>query len=439
MTESENVQHQLDQGLQALGVEPVAADDSTRTTATRAVTRSSVRGGRSVTELSLQTRGDDVFHWDILGEPATRSIRSLQRYRFEELAPNEITEKLVLLDNRLTPNQGLRQLTSGNLNDSEAEPIASGRVLLLVHGTFSNSENVVEDLKSTAVGRSFLEWADANYDQLVAFGHPTLSVSPILNALVLARAFSGSQTEVDVVCHSRGGLVVRWWLEALAPSSSPRRRAVFVGSPLAGTGLAAPDRLRQTLDLLASFSRQLATCATTASALIPFAAPMFQLSALMAGVLSSAATIGSKTPLLDAMISLVPGLAAQSRQGANAELLGLRAGFDSSTREHLLAQARRYAFVISNFEPEAPGWRFWRHFRKDQLANHAADFVFEGANDLVVDTPSMTDLADTFQLSPDDARNRVLDFATNERVHHCNYFRMPETLQFIQDFLARES
>ena len=39
-------------------------------------------------------------------------------------------------------------------------------------------------------GRTFLARAAAHYDRVLAFDHPTLSVSPILNALDLAQALA---------------------------------------------------------------------------------------------------------------------------------------------------------------------------------------------------------------------------------------------------------
>jgi hypothetical protein len=76
------------------------------------------------------------------------------------------------------------------------------------------------------------------------------------------------------------------------------------------------------------------------------------------------------------------------------------------------------------------GWRFWRAFRTlpGRIASGAADLVFEGANDLVVDSSSMTSLADKLALP----KTQILDFGTNDRVHHCNYFDQPETIAFLQ-------
>ena len=58
-----------------------------------------------------------------------------------------------------------------------------------------------------------------------------------------------------------------------------------------------------------------------------------------------------------------------------------------------------------------------------------ADLIFDGHNDLVVDTTSMTDLQDHIKLPKDN----IYDFETTDRVHHTNYFEQKETLLFIME------
>jgi len=57
--------------------------------------------------------------------------------------------------------------------------------------------------------------------------------------------------------------------------------------------------------------------------------------------------------------------------------------------------------------------------------------IFDGANDLVVDTSSMGQLG----LSSTNAKARTLDFGTSETVHHLNYFQQKETFQFLRKTL----
>ena len=62
-----------------------------------------------------------------------------------------------------------------------------GRVLLFVHGTFSETSAILDQLQATDDGRRFLSDAASKYDALLAFDHPTISVSPMLNAFDLQK------------------------------------------------------------------------------------------------------------------------------------------------------------------------------------------------------------------------------------------------------------
>ena len=225
----------LSRGIDAIGLESVGSHPA------GAVHRSSrsITAGRTL----RLTEEDGVLRWEVPGTGgATRGRRkTVQDYRFEEIAPNQIDDRLRSLDRHLTPASGLREVVAGGTSSGgPGRPVAKGRILLLIHGTFSSCDTLLAELSATAPGRDLLAWATSGnvYDQVLTFDHPTLSVSPFLNAVELARAFDGTRSRVDVVCHSRGGLVARWWLEMLTHPEAPPRRAIFVGSPLAGTGLA---------------------------------------------------------------------------------------------------------------------------------------------------------------------------------------------------------
>ncbi|MEW8367002.1 MAG: hypothetical protein AB2700_12225, partial [Candidatus Thiodiazotropha taylori] len=56
------------------------------------------------------------------------------------------------------------------------------------------------------------------------------------------------------------------------------------------------------------------------------------------------------------------------------------------------------------------------------------DILFEGKNDLVVDTLSMTDMTDEL-IIPD---SQILDYGTQSKVIHTNYFEQAKTLAFIR-------
>ncbi len=211
----------------------------------------------------------------------------MHSFQFLEVPPNQVIEALAKLDDTLTPTRGLRRWTNG-AGVAIAKPPA-GRLLLLVHGTFSKGEMFFEELAATPDGQAFLATAEQKYDAVLTFDHPTLSMSPWLNALDLSRALDGAAGPIDVICHSRGGLVTAWWLFHARP---PVKRVVFAGSPLEGTSLAAPARLKAALDLLGNLARAVGTMSSSAATAVPLLAAAGGLMKILGGMLS----FGAGTP-----------------------------------------------------------------------------------------------------------------------------------------------
>jgi pimeloyl-ACP methyl ester carboxylesterase len=382
-----------------------------------------------VGSVSLVDR-DGMLSWEDTPPSLARQKRAARRagssdgelvatYRFEKLEPNKIGELLVSLDKRLTPDpslKGVRIATDGTWSYEPAAVPKSGLVLLFIHGTFSETSAILNQLVAIPEGRAFLKAAKKRYTAILAFDHRTLSVSPLLNAFDLQQAFADKQTDVHVISHSRGGLVARWWLEGFGPARAKDARAVFVGTPLNGTGLASPPRLRSTLNLLTNYGRGLQLIGEAAAAV-----PFVQIPLVLLKIVSSVTGVLASTPLTDAAIAMIPGLACQSRVENNEELARIRA----------MPPHPQYFSVRSNFEPDAVGWKFWKLFRGDRAADMAADLIFAGENDLVVDTRSMTEFS-----SAAFPKDRIRDFGTNGRVHHVNYFRQPETVEFLRSSLV---
>jgi pimeloyl-ACP methyl ester carboxylesterase len=351
---------------------------------------------------------------------------------FPALAPNQVIKAVGAIDCRLNASidgslrSRLRRLKPTGDGGFELEKADtggpfSGRTLLFVHGTFSNASSMLSEFTTPGgPGLRFLSRATRGpkkYTQVLFFDHPTLSVSPVINALELGRAFAGSTGQLDVIAHSRGGLVVRWWLEAFG-SSLPKAsqvRAVLVGAPLHGTSLAAPDKIQHAMSLIANIG----TFAEKALSLVGMANPFLWVGSKLVEVIVSVTGALAKTPLVDALAALVPGLAGQSAVDNNHEINRLRTG--------PAAVDPAYYAIMSNFETDNPGWRFWRNFRKERLGDLAADFVFPGKNDLVVDTWSMTD----FGVPKLKLAGAACDFGTSDTVWHCNYFRQKKTIDYL--------
>jgi hypothetical protein len=144
-------------------------------------------------------------------------------------------------------------------------------------------------------------------------------------------------------------------------------------------------------------------------------------------VLSSITSVASRTPLVDAGVAMIPGLAAMSRIGNNHEL---------NTLNVMNAPGRaEYLAVTSDFEPDPVKWRFWRMF-STRAADVALDhLVFRQANDLVVDTTSMTYHA--WGPNPVLANNPMFRcFEPQDAGHHTNYFRNQKTTEFLTEALG---
>lgn len=390
--------------------------------------------------LTLVRGADGLLDWQVDGGPAPFPSRRAARrgvfdaqpidqVAFKPVQGSQVAAFLASLDRGFNPRYGLFDL-DGRRVDRVAD---RGRVLLLVHGTFSRCDSIVGQLQAQpdGSGAALLAAARTAYTQVLLFEHPTLAVGPVLNALDLSRAFAGSTAQVDVIGHSRGGLVARWWLEAFSRALAPTARVVFVGSPLMGTGLASPHRLRGALKLLTNY----AAAVQQASGLASLAVPMFSVVEGLVGLLASSTSALARAPVVDGAVAMVPGLAAMSRFGpdgsefvaGNFELEKLAFGWT--------APPAGYFTVGSNFESDDPGWRFWQAFRQLRLraADAAGELIFSGENDLVVDTDSMSRLAAGVRIADP---SRRLDFGTSTVVHHLNYFAQAKTAAFIRTVLG---
>lgn len=352
--------------------------------------------------------------------PAGRPVWTSE---FERLAPGRLKTRLDSIDRSLTPTQGLfRWHANGAIEKIDApSAVTTGqRILLLVHGTFSHGTMYEKAFTDPAgPGLAFLKWAHSTYDEILFFNHPTLAVPAWLNASELARCFDYCAAEIDVICHSRGGLVVRWWLDVLRPGRG-HTRVVYVASPLAGTGLASPPRLTDTLDYLANLAGFLGDLTNRVGDFAGWAKIFFTVGAglmqLVSALVRGAAAIG----VADVAVHLVPGLLSMARMSNNSEIAQLRA---------VKAPADGRFAITSNYEIAKPGLKLWKYLTeaKARLSDHGTDVLFAADNDLVVDTGSMHDLAQDLRIPTE----RIHSFGTSE-VHHCAYFAQAETYRFMR-------
>jgi len=387
--------------------------------------------------VSLTRYPDGVLRWDLggiavpaayklgrAGRAALPQGEVIRQFAFERIEHNKIGDALSKLDQELSPQRGLRFWKDGQLSPFTGSDAAGRRILLFIHGTFSNCDHLFDQLGKTPASPGFqMLMAAANsgkYDHILTFDHATVGVSPAINAFDLAALLRPAPASVDIVCHSRGGLVTRWFLEGFADPAM-KRRAVMVGATLGGTSLAAPYRLRSTINYLANIGEILGRLAGMA-VLHPFLVAAGGL----VRIVSSITKLVSNSPALDAAIAMIPGLAGQSRVGNNSEILSLQ--------QNTGGAGQTYFAVTSDFRPRDPGWNFLEYFSKpiQRAAGYGADLIFEKPNDLVVETESMVQLASNPE--PDGIRiQEIMPFGTNSEIHHTNYFLQKKTIDFIRE------
>lgn len=283
------------------------------------------------------------------------------------------------------------------LDDATWQRLAEGPALLFVHGTFSTAHGAFGGLPAADLAE-----LHRRYDgRVLAFDHPTVSPSPTENAAWLVGAMpEGLALELDVVCHSRGGLVARVLAEKQAelPLEGRRidvRRVVFVGTPNAGTALAAPDHMGAMLDSVTNLIEFFPDNGVTDALEVVLTV----LKQVAVGALEG----------LDGLTAMTPG-------GA---YLG---GFLNTGP----AVPSRYMAVASNYEPVQPGLK---EFAKDHLMDH----VFgQKQNDLVVPTRGVFEAegAGAFPIT------ERLVLGDSEGVAHSGYFAHAEVRKKLGEWLV---
>ena len=240
-----------------------------------------------------------------------------------------------------------------DLDEAGLARLVEGRALLFVHGTASRCNSAFGRLPDAVIER-----LSSHYGGRVAgFDHPTIGFSPTENATWFAGRLAdlGAALDVDIVAHSRGGLVARVLAEqqgAAGVMSGGLRvgTIVFVATPNAGTALADFDRLGRLVDNL-----------TNLLELIPDN-PITDPLEVILSVVKQLAVGAFKG--LDGLASMTPG---GSYLG---EFLNVASATDTT-----------YRAIASDFEPAA-------NAALARLARDmATDAIFrEQANDLVVPT-----------------------------------------------------
>ncbi len=298
---------------------------------------------------------------------------------------------------------GLRRFPFDDSTQIPWSSMRSGeRALLLIHGTFSTAQGGFGQIPPSTVD----ELKKIYGDRMFAFDHPSVHVTPEDNAREFFNLLpDGTNVEVDIITHSRGGLVGRELAERTAMYATANRalkvrRAVFVAAPMRGTILTDSRHGIRMLDRYTNLFTSLPDN--------PFTIGMEAIFMLVKLVYH-----GSVTAL--------PGLRSMFPPGDY--LRSLNQGADHGVRYHAIG---------ANFTPKGEsmlarfGWT---------VANAAVDGIFGEHNDGVVPTDGSYDVKTTIGGFPIPDANRMI-FDRDAGIHHCNYFTSDEANRAVVRWLS---
>jgi CHAT domain len=319
-----------------------------------------------------------VFFLRLAGAAAGALLPVLARvWEKERFAATRVPLGLVTL----TAAEG--RLVAAPARGTSLSPLPA-RSLLFVHGMFSHAAAAFGDL---ARDGAFEALSSLYEGRVFAFNHLTVGRSPHENVKDLLAAVRGAS--LDVVTHSRGGLVAR--LLASSPGAPQVNRVFLVASPNEGTPLASPARW----DRLAAWLANLGE-------MFPGGALAFGLDFAAEALVWMARRAGGT----------LPGIAAMDPAGEFLETLNAAA-----TRQYEAAAA------VARYEPRGSAAR--------RLVDAATGVFFEDPNDLVVPTDGGARLG----ASPAVPEAHTVRFGPGDAVHHLNIFAQKETRERIEIFL----
>ncbi len=297
----------------------------------------------------------------------------------------------------------IRSITPDNYQTSEAPDLkaddwnrlSEGRALLLVHGTFSRTHMAFGGLALKTVAELHRRYGG----RVFAFDHHTLSDDPVKNVeYFVSQIPDGLKLDLDILSHSRGGLVSRVLAERQSELELGSRqinvhRIVFVGVPNAGTVLTDGDYLGEFLNFYTN--------------LLNF----FPDNGL--------------TETLEVLITIAKMLAVGAMNGL-AGLKSMQPGgaFLQKLNSSPKVQCDYFA-LTADFEPtEALEWP----------RNYLTDRFFKGvANDLVVPTAGVYDVehCNGFPIGA----HRLFTFDNTAGVQHTTFFQSNETQERLLEWL----
>lgn len=310
---------------------------------------------------------------------------------------------------RPTP-ENYRQAPDPNQPFTDWESLKGGPVLLIVHGIFSSVQGMLARLPRAAMD----DWHARYGGRVIAYNHPTVSVSPEENARVLIQQMKAglgdSVAVVDIVCHSRGGIVSRALAEhgdLLVPGHRVHVRSVyFVATPNAGSPLGDADHMVDMIDLFTNVIGNFDD------------GPVAYSLEVIVGLVMLVGHAGVKA---------LPGIAALGTEGSYIT--------DVLNGKAARAGLALYAAAASNFEPQPGRENGWLI---DRLGDPMMDRIFTRAgvrvpNDLVVPQQGVFAGNGHPSFSIDDP----LVYEAEDGVWHSAFFSQSRTLAHLAAHMTR--
>lgn len=241
------------------------------------------------------------------------------------------------------------------VTDADWQAANGKRVLVFLHGFIDRSYLAFRDLPPDLMSDLLEKYGS----RVFAFDHPTMTVDPEHNAQALIDLIpAGVHVDLDLVCHSRGGLVARELNENPAYAGKVTvKKIVFAGTPNAGTPAAASNQIDRLFSALS-------TMMLKRSAPGPLGGAVTQLvSSIQRGLGAVAQTFTAN------MFQFLPGL------------LSMDPARRAAKNAHVDTRGAQYFTVGANYEPAAgsPG---------EEIAQLGSAF-YNVPNDLVVPTYSV--------------------------------------------------
>jgi pimeloyl-ACP methyl ester carboxylesterase len=266
-------------GSSTTGPEPAAA------TGTVSFTVAASRFGAGNQHVGLLSRIAGLvehFHFHP-GLGSASKVLSVVEYPVEHLAGELGAKWFADWENNKHPSVIRWFPAEGNLSVGEPlsptnwHQLAQGPTLLFIHGIFSSCE-----AGFAGIGHDTSTWPQLREryrNRIIGFDHPTASVQPADNAKwFLDQIPEKVELDLDIVCHSRGGLVAR----SIADQAAQRgmtvniRRIVFAATPNGGSQITVTQNWE-------SLVNRISSVLTLPAKVLP--APADAISGVLAGLL----------------------------------------------------------------------------------------------------------------------------------------------------------